>query len=101
MSFTEDWNEIAEWLSGQRSIELSKGGKFKARYIGEVNSIEIVPIKTGIPRRINENQWDIFIEKFKEVKRSGYDPYRPGHYAHISHNASYLVAILQKFDDTG
>lgn len=98
MSEEFDWDDLVEWLSDEHLLELAKGSKFKAAFIEGANAIEIVPTKTGIPRRINERQWDIFVDKFREVKKSGYDPYRPGHYAQISHNASYLVAILLAYE---
>ena len=99
MSTEIDWEYVTEWLSDEHLLELAKGSKFKAAFIEDANSIEIIPTKTGIPRRINERQWEIFVEKFRDVKKSGYDPYRPGHYAQISHNASYLVAILLAFEE--
>lgn len=101
MNIEESWDEIIDWLGVEKLIELPKGSEFRTAYIEDPESIEIVPLRTGIPRRITENQWDDFCNKFKEVKRNGYDPYRPGHYAQISHNASYLVAILREFEESG
>ena len=69
---------------------------FRAFFDTNNNYIEVIPTETGIPRRISKNEWDRFAIKYGEVKSNGYDPLRPGHYAQITHNSSYLVAILKK-----
>ena len=97
MNVDKLWNEIKLWLLDEKMIELQKGGKFKV--IFDINSeiIEIIPIKSGISRRINKEEWIKFGNKFNSVKNEGYDPFRPGHYAKITFNSSYLVAIIKEY----
>ncbi len=92
------WGEVTQWLAEKRRIGLPKGGDFEVSFDDDTNSIEIVPIETGIPRRVSREEWRRFVDRFNEVKKKGYDPLRPGHYADITHNSSYLVAVLKELE---
>jgi len=98
MNNDESWREINDWLLEERKIGLPKGEDFRATFNSAKQAIEIIPTKTGIPRRISKKEWNKFVTKFNKVKNNGYDPLRPGHYAQITHNSSYLVAILRESD---
>jgi len=96
MDITETWKDLAKWLRQQRNISLPRGKDFCASYKSKIDSIEVIPSLTGIPRLISKNEWTRFCEKYNTVIKTKYNPLRPGHYAQISHNSSYIVAILKE-----
>lgn len=96
MNIEKTWNEIIKWLSDEKIIGLPKGNKFKISFNKKKGLIQIIPLKTGIPRIITKKEWRRFGEKFNQVKSNGYDPLRPGHYSQITHNSSYIVALLKE-----
>jgi len=95
MNIEKKWEEIRDWLSKEKRINLPRGSEFEVSFDGKMNEIVIVPLQTGIPRRVGKEEWHRFGEKFNEVEENGYDPFRPGHYARVTFNSSYLVAILK------
>ena len=95
MKIDETWRKIVTCIDKEKSITLPRGGKFIAKSNVSDNEIIVIPTKTGIPRRISYIEWSKFVEKFNEVEKSGYDPLRSGHYAKVSFNSSYIVAILK------
>lgn len=95
MNSEKTWKKIITCLTQEKIIKLPKGGEFRARSNTSSNEISVTPIVTGISRRINLLQWERFVEKYNEVEASGYDPLRSGHYAKVSFNSSYIVAILK------
>lgn len=97
MDTERHWNEITEWLSEEKSIHLPRGKEFLASFNRNEKVIVVIPSETGIPRRIAKDEWKRFGEKFADVENRGYDPLKPGHYASITFNSSYLVAILKEY----
>lgn len=97
MDIEELWNQVTKWLKEEKEIKLPKGEYFRVSFDANSKAIEIVPTKTGIPRRVKKEEWVRFGEKFNFVKEKGYDSFRPGHYAQITYNSSYLVAILKEY----
>jgi len=95
MDPVQSWNSVIDWIQSGRTLSLPRGKEFKVTYNQQNRIIEIVPTQTGIPRWVGEKEWALFINKFNEVIDKGYDPWKPGHYARISYNSSYLVAILK------
>lgn len=89
------WERIKEALSSEIELSLPTGSPFKATYDSEYNQIVIVPIKTGIPRRINFTEWERFVNKYNDIENGPYNPLRPGHYAQVSFNSSYLIALVK------
>ncbi len=92
----DGWEEITAFLSKKASFKLTRGSEFTAIADRSKDEIIITPKETGIARVIGKQEWNRFVEKFNEVVDSGYDPLRPGHYARISFNSSYLIAIVKK-----
>jgi len=90
-----NWKKVISNLSTETTFKLSKGSEFTAISDPVKNTITITPKQTGISRTIGKQEWTRFTEKFNEVIDSDYDPMRPGHYAKISFNASYLIAIIK------
>ncbi len=95
MDIEKNWEKILAYLNQERSLKLTKGSEFNAKSDVKNNEIMVVPKETGIARRISKLEWTRFVEKFNDVEKSGYDPMRPGHYAKISFNSSYLIAIVK------
>lgn len=91
------WSGIAKWLSNEKTIHLPRGKPFVASFDKSDGVIIVTPSETGIPRRISKEEWNRFGEKFEDVEKRGYDPLKPGHYARITFNSSYLVAILKEY----
>lgn len=96
MNPDEIWKDVTKWLSKERVVQLPRGKEFNAHFNKEKSLIEVVPSKTGVPRIVSYKEWIRFAEKFNVVKSNGYDPWKPGHYAMISYNSSYIVAILRQ-----
>ena len=101
MDIEETWMEITEWLAKERVISLPKGNDFRALYKTENDVIEVIPTETGIPRQVSKKEWEKFGLKFNKVRENGYDPLKPGHYAQVTYNSSYLVAILKESSKLG
>jgi hypothetical protein len=95
MDIEKSWKDLTCWLSQEKKFSLPRGSDFSAKYVNKIDSIQIVPSETGIPRIISKNEWIKFCEKFQAIQKTKYDPLRPGHYAQISHNSSYLVAMVK------
>ena len=98
MIFEKDWEEIADWLSEERSFSSKRGSKFHACFAKDAGEIVFIPLESGIERRVSRAEWGRFMQRYNKVKVAGYDPLRAGHYARITFNASYLVAILLEFE---
>ena len=92
------WLEVIEWLGTPREIRLPRGRPFHVRYDPEEGKVIVTPSLTGIERRIGREYWERYVNRFNEVERSGYDQFRPGHYAAITHNSSYMVALTREAD---
>ncbi len=90
------WKALQEWLVQEREVALPRGSLFKATYDRGAHEITIVPTRTGIERRVSSDEWNRFVNKFNSVEESGYDPMRPGHYARVTFNSSYLVALIRE-----
>ncbi len=52
-------------------------------------------MESGNERRVSREEWNRLVDKFNSVEDSGYDPVRPGHYARLTFNSSYLVALIK------
>lgn len=100
MNIDSLWNKIIGRLADEKELSLPRGKNFKASFDKEKQIITIVPTKTGIPRTITKEEWTRVGNKFNQVKKEGYEPLRPGHYARISHNSSYIVAILKEYGNS-
>lgn len=90
-----NWKKVISNLSTETTLKLPKGSEFTAISDSGKSIITITPKQSGISRIIGKKEWIRFAERFNEVIDSGYDPLRPGHYARISFNASYLIAIIK------
>lgn len=97
MDIEKIWVEITEWLSESKTIGLPRGQDFNASFNSDLNAIEIIPSKTGIPRVVNRDEWIKFGEKYNSVVEAGYEPLRPGHYARVTYNSSYIVGIVRSY----
>lgn len=95
METDETWKKILICTDPEIKMKLVRGGEFVAKSNVSDNEIIVTPKKSGISRRISWLEWSRFVEKYNEIERSGYDPLRPGHYAKVSFNSSYIVAILK------
>jgi hypothetical protein len=105
------WRLIQESLSKKKEFKLKSGSNFLAFFDFKTQEIVLIPLKTGIERRVNKSEWERFVKKYNTVVRDGYDPLKPGHYARITFNSSYLVVLVencllskviqQKINDTG
>lgn len=95
METDKTWRKILTCTDKEKNIKLPRGGEFIAKSNVSDNEIIVTPKETGISRRISWLEWGRFVEKYNDVERSGYDPLRPGHYAKVSFNSSYIVAILK------
>jgi hypothetical protein len=92
------WLELIEWLRTAREIHLPRGKPFRVRYNPEEGKVIVTPSLTGIERRIGREYWERYVNRFNEIERTEYDPFRPGHYAAITHNSSYMVALTREAD---
>ncbi len=92
----DDWTLVKEFLSEPREIGLTRGLPFEASSNPNEDEVTIIPSQTGIERRIGRDEWERFVERFNQVEDSGFDPLRPGHYARVSFNSSYLVALVRE-----
>ena len=95
MDIDETWIRILKCIVKEKSMTLPRGSEFIAKSNIDDNEITIIPNKTGISQRISYIEWSKFVEKFNEVEKSGYDPLRSRHYAKVSFNSSYIIAILK------
>ena len=93
---SKGWQALQEWLGREREVPLPRGSPFKAAYDQGAHEISIVPTRTGIERRVGKDEWNRFVNKFNSVEDSGYDPMQPGHYARVTFNSSYLVALIRE-----
>lgn len=92
---SEGWKVLREWLKRRRKVSLPRGRPFQVGFEERRDEIIIVPAESGIERRVSRPEWDRFVDKFNSVEESRYDPLRPGHYARLTFNSSYLVALVK------
>ncbi len=96
MNTQRSWEALRRWLEREREISLARGRPFRVFLDSKRDELVIIPLESGIERHVGRGEWSRFVEKFNSVENSGYDPLRPGHYARVSFNSSYLVAIVKE-----
>lgn len=94
MKFEDFWKKIQKEDGKLKLKTRARGQDFTVSYDSHYDEVVVVPESTKMPRHIVRKDFEKVWSKFKEIEG---DPYRPGYYQRDTHNASYILAIMEHF----
>ena len=91
MNFEQFWSKLSKEKKDIRLETSARKQGFTFSFDDKFNEVVVVPESTNIPRHILRNDFHNVWNKFKEING---DPYRPAFYQRVTHNASYILTIM-------
>jgi len=94
MQLEQLWSKLARLSKPLTLKTRARGQEFEISYDSHYNDIVVTPFTTKMPRHILHYDFEKVWKKFKQIDG---DPFRPGYYQRDTHNASYILAIIEHF----
>lgn len=94
MKFDEFWKRIQKETEGLKLHTLARKREFTVSYDAHNDEAVVVPVSTNTPRRVPRREFARLWYKLEQVEG---EPYRAKYYQRDSHNASYILALIEYF----
>lgn|SRR5574341_854878 len=94
MKFEDFWKRIQKDTGKLTLYTRARKQEFTVSYDAHYDDVVVTPESTKMPRHIFRKDFERVWEKFKDIEG---DAYRPGYYQRDTHNASYILTIMEHF----